>query len=534
MIDNRWAAGIGAGVGLIPALLINRYALGNTSGKSALLAALIGGGLGAAGVGLNNYLKGRALAAQQASIHRYNKQRDLGTAELAALAAEGTDLDSAETRQAVRGSLAKVYGLAPDEIPDAAIDATLNQIEADRFTKSIMSDPDKILNIGTNTALVPMDAQILQSLDQIANNRFKAPGARSQSQERVHGGYLADNQGKQGEEVFQQMLNSELGLRAAGGDRNKLAALINYHNKVYQVASSDLIKKLPVEIQGPEIVDYIALRAMPEEQRRLVPVVHRLSAAARAKATKGWSYSYDFQTMTNPTYFKESSRIPNMQEQLVDLSVAATSPAAAAALPVFVGSLADAGISNHFQKSLPVWDPSRDSKLGDTWSTRYYRNEVIKKLTDPSSGIPIYSWQAPELARQMTHKGVTNLASSGIDAAFDVKRMLTSPKMHGIIIGNAVKYGKKHNKLRGLRKFKYWADKSGVSSFLDPVNYLSGGMNALSGYVGFNDIQQGKLLRDRAVADNLQHSAVADSMGNNAFSNAIEAQIQYLINRKRR
>lgn len=535
MINNRLAATAGAGLGIIPALLINRYALGNTSGKSAVIAALLGGGLGAAGgVGLNTYLKGKALAEQQEDLNALIRRTDEGNKELEAFVSSDVDLNSEETRRAVRNSIAKSISSSAEEVPDELVDATLNDLEARRFIKSIDKSPEKVLTMGTDTSVVPIDQAILDELD-VTANRFRANGEISRSQERVHGGYLSDDNGKQGEEVFQQMLHSDLGNRAAGGDRQKLAALINYHNKLYQVASSDLVKKLPTDMRSPEMLDYIALRAMPDSQRSLVPVAHRLSSIARDKSTKGWSYSYDFQTMTNPNYFKESSRLPNMQEQLTDLAVAATSPAGSAALPIFFGSLANAGISKHFQKSLPEWDSSFDSSEGDTLGNRYYRNEVVKKLTDPNSGIPIYSWQAPELAKQMIHKGAVNLASTAVDSAFDVKRILSSnPKMHSLFLDKAINYGKKNNKLKGLRKFRYWANKNKLAPFFDASNYLSGGMNALSGYVGVNDIMQGRMMRDPELANKLQQLSVLNRQGNNAFTDALESQIQYLQRRRRR
>lgn len=442
----------GAAAGVPLALLINRYLLGNKSLTSNIVASLLGGGAGSlAGIGLYNWRKGQALKEHQVNLQQLDEhikaERDKNTKLAAAVGKfvsnPDLDLDDPEQLAALKG----VYAQYGKELQDSDINSFKAFAEIQNIDKSLRNP-----YYGVDVPLIPIAAETEELLRE-HSKFFQDNSAAGRFDELNFGGLRTV--GEQGD-VFQQILHSNIGTSLPPAHRNfRLASLMNYHDKLHEIAISKKFNSLPKSLQTPEIADYMALQAIQPEQRRFIPVMHRLTAAARAKASKGWSYVVDRDMYRDPKYLRQALAVPSLQRQATDFSRAMFSvgtkgkPILNFFLPILgEGSVALPGFTA--SRTLPDYRAAFQTANGDTWGTRNYRNAVINKLFSPESGVPIYSWAYPEISKlrklEQGWSTVADLMDIGVDAGDAYKTLknwstLSKASRAATVAGQAVNWG---------------------------------------------------------------------------------------------
>ena len=323
MASNTKAATIGALAGAPLAMLANRFLLGNTSGMSHAIAATLGGAVGAGtGLGIKHYLDSRDQAEQTQKFYakqqaeteaQLQKYRDIRTTA-AAIDDEADRVAYLNKELPIVVKPEYIAGTAKEINADVKTDFAQDRFANDPVGFGIDAPVDVILPISEATEKVTEagfknNEEFFNKL-KTQSKRFAAPVSmrggkpvrRAEYDEIMWGGLNTPDKASRFVEIQAQ----------TGLPRAQLAAIMNYHQKLVAVAGSDLVDKNTAayhltQDQKNKMIDYMAIQAMPESQRRWVPLQHRLTSIQRANISNGWSYELDRDYIIEPEYFKKVS-----------------------------------------------------------------------------------------------------------------------------------------------------------------------------------------------------------------------------------
>lgn len=429
MATNTQAALYGSMAGLPLALLVNRFLLGNTSGLSNAVAAAVGMGGGAAtGLGINTYLQGRKTAQELEAYGAQRERQDKFNATNSEIAEYFKDRynipDSEEGRAFIRSKIAPyVTGRSEDEI-NSIVNGYVGLAEAEQYKSN---DAETLLRLGTNTPLDFLSEENYDYIDKTAPRFSALPDAknpdkltRNQYDELYYGGLVGANR----DEVFGELQRGDLG-RSLRGNRAKLAAVLNYHNKLMAIAESGEYPKLWNKNNWDSekvanIVDFLALQSMPERQRALVPLEHRITATQRAAKSNGYSYEMDRNLMTVPGAWDTVIRHGKLMDATENAAFIAGGPATSLGL-MFLSDYGNKIMNLHDRGVYGLTEPwwSRDKAGLFTYGRKMY--DLLK---DPE--IQPYRWMNMGIAnRENAQKPLQTIA--GLDMIYSGLRSLKDP-----------------------------------------------------------------------------------------------------------
>ena len=259
------------------ALLFNRYVLGNTSGRSAMTAGLIGALLGGTGGYIYDRLGHRRRSEKERALDRVNSPYSDIT--------EDTFRDPEKVR-ALRARLID-EGASSEEADAYIARGQDNLARLDAFRK----DPDKVFKSFASED--PLDAFTEQ---QYALYNSLIP--RITPKLGKHNGVLNHYMGMEG--MTKQSWQELLDMAGHMMSKDSLRARIMYHNNLQNAYDTLRGKQFSDVYKNPVALDYIALKAVPEALRKHIPVSHRMTALSRAISSRGHSYAVDRDIFYNP------------------------------------------------------------------------------------------------------------------------------------------------------------------------------------------------------------------------------------------
>ena len=457
----------GAAAGIPLALLINRYLLGNKSTSSAVLSALLGAGAGATGgYGVGKYLEGSQLddALRNEQVRKkvtdqYDKNVDTivsylhedqdNVKQMNAVAAQiVTDLANSkdlESDVAAKLQLLDKFNI-PVEDKQELIRRVLNvaaQLRSANFKLEDGMDTPLFSWLSTDKATGDRLTDKLHTFIRLGKLRLKdAEIANLRRSGAINPG--AEVSEKSREYYGGNRLNAigvELGINP-----ERAKAMMAYNNIAFHLANQfygdqlgdGITKALSAagldrdDLKDPNVIDYLTIRLMPKDMRRNIPVIHRITATQRAKASNGWSYELDNLMMQDPQVLHEQlyQRVGKdaVRRGGVNLTTAAFNfmPGAPGAiignLVIPIAFTAANFIKHRGELKLSAWKPSNNyagNSFLESLRNAYIRRRAGDALTGDVA-LPVYAFMLPHINEANKTINNVDVATGAIDFIGDI------------------------------------------------------------------------------------------------------------------
>jgi hypothetical protein len=381
-------------------MLANRYLLGNRSNKSAALAAALGFATGAGG----GYLY---------DSYGYKKNNAGGKGRKDDLIPELTEqiLRSPEELKAYKSRLIAA-GADPDAVGkflDSRV-AALNKLDEYR------SNPRKLNEFYTEDALDELTPEQRSMFDSMVK-RIEYVHPKNNTRAKQYAGIPNLTR-----ERFEKLYGEVAGY-GTWMNRSQLLARMAYHRNLQEAHQALRQNKDGGVWTNPVALDYIALRAMPANLRRHLPVMHRLKALQRAIISKGHSYDLDKQIFFDPEAQSKAIASVRGHDSLLPIVSTAITALGGGKLPANIAGMVIES-SDDLARAAGMLQPRKE--YGNSlWDDFWHSREVVKPMWDPKVA-PIYDHMLPRAQQLDNQVATVSLLPRIVDLGLDTKSLLRS------------------------------------------------------------------------------------------------------------